>query len=406
MPSRRPFAPLALFAALAVAGPAGAADQQKVGNEVPFDLAYCFVQPAAVEKPVNEAALSGLWVTSAPLVRECISDPRNYLAGKSGAFKVTLAVAEAGYTHVVESEGLTAAGKKCIEDAVGKVSPPIAPLPAGEKPVTYVAQVGELPAAERVRFGINEASDVAATMRLGLPSMCSCFEAFKNGPDPAPIEARLQVTRAPEKFKQPDGGVPKPVEVTFKQGPPAAVSSCMEQKLSGLAYPTTADQFIVPYLFLFTNGLAASADVAALPDPLKPRQLFDMTGQRSAVTQLALARKVAASLRYNELVKEYKAAAASKEKGAATKARNLLQDLKTTCKDLLKHDDSYIAAVESEAKLQSDLLATLGQLKAKDAAYGESEPEVQKSAALTQKQLAKAKEDRTIDEKACPKEHY
>jgi hypothetical protein len=395
---------------LASAGPASAAPdqppQQKVANVVPFDLAVCFLQPVTVDKPVNEFALSGLWATSRPLVLDCLADTRFYVPGKSPAFKLTLAVSETGYSRTVETDGLTPAGKKCVEDAVGKVSPTIDPLPAGSKPVTYVAQVPELPPREQVRFGINEASDVAGTVRLSLPSLCSCFEPYRTLPDPAPVDIRVQVTRVPDKFKFPDGGMPRPVEVTVNDGPPPAVKSCLNEKLSALKYPTTVDQLLVPYRFLFLDALAPSDDVSALPDALKFAQLDAMSGQKAAATQLQLARQVSASTRYNEKVKQYQTLAKSKDKADQKKATAMVKELSTACKELVKQDEVYISTVESEAKLQQDMLTLASSLKAKDPVWTDAEAATQKATASTNTLLAKAKELRATDEKACPKLKY
>ena len=47
--------------ALLVATSAAAEEQQKVSNFIPFDLAVCFLEPATVEQPVTDTALSASW---------------------------------------------------------------------------------------------------------------------------------------------------------------------------------------------------------------------------------------------------------------------------------------------------------------------------------------------------------
>jgi hypothetical protein len=394
---------LTLLVLTAAPGSASAADTgQKVANVVPFDLAVCFLQPTTVSKPVNEFALSALWVMARPLVLECLADTRNAVVGKSSAFKVTLSVSEAGYTRTVESEGLPSAGKKCIEDAIARVSPAIEPLPAGSKPVTFTAQVPELPPREQVRFGINDSSDVAATVRLAMPSLCSCFEPYRTTPTPAPVDLKVQVTREPDKFKLPDGGLPRVVEVTVADGPPASVKSCISEHLSALKYTTTPDQLLVPYRFYLLNAVATSSDVSGLPDALKFAELEALGGQRAAATQLQLARQVAASIHYNELVKQYKELAKSNPKKAAA----MVKDLTAACQELVKTDEVAISTVESEAKLQQDTAALVASLKAKDPTWAETEAGAQKTAQATQTLLVKARESRANDDKACPKVHY
>jgi hypothetical protein len=390
---------------LLLATPAGAADPasgaQKVGNFVPFDLAVCFEQAATVEQPVTDVTLQAVWILARPLVRECLVDSRLY--GKSAAFKITLTVTDAGFTRTIDSDGLTAFGKKCIDDAVGRVAPSISPLPAGHKPVTFSDALPDWPASEQVRFGTNEFSDVTGTLRLAMPSLCSCFEPFKAGPDPAPITLKLQLTPMPEKFKEADGGMPKKVEVVVADGPPAAVKSCITDKLLVLTYPPfRADhQVTVPYSFDLLNSFATSTDVAALPDTTKYAQLEVMGVPRGGHSQLELARLNAASIQYNGLVTSYQTLSKTDPK----KAKGMLKELVTSCKGLLSEHDAYIAALESETQLRQDQLAVVTALKAKDSAWSDIQANAQKLTTESQGLVTKAKDGRAATEKICPKVH-
>ncbi len=404
MSSRLP--PLAL--ALLLAASASAGEKDKIGNFVPFDLAVCFLKPAgAVEPPVTDTVLSGLWILARPLVLECMTDTRFYVAGKSPAFKVTLSVAEGGFTQTVDSDGLTAFGKKCIADAVQKVSPQLPPTPAGSKPVSFSEQWPELPASMEVRFGINEFSDVTGTVRLSLPSMCSCFEAFKTGPDPAAMGLKLQVTHEPEKFKSPDGGTPQPVEVTVSDGPPA-VRSCLATKLAALSYGATGgpstmlgQQIVVPYEITFLNGVATSSDTSGLPDNVRFAQLDVMAVPRAATSQLELARKVATGDKYNALVKQYQ----DLNKTNPKQAKGMLKDLVSACKQMVAQDDVYIASLKSEAKLRQEQLAVASTLSAKNPVWANLEAAAKKTSAESDALVGKAEQLKTSDEKVCPKVH-
>src|SRR5277367_1616690 len=109
--------PLPLALALLCTASAGAADDKlSLGNIVPFDLAVCFLQPPDIQQPVTAVTLNGLWILAGPLTRECMADTRLYVPGKKPGFKITLTVNDSGYTHTVDSDGLTPAGKKCIDD--------------------------------------------------------------------------------------------------------------------------------------------------------------------------------------------------------------------------------------------------------------------------------------------------
>ncbi len=404
MSSRLP--PLAL--ALLLAASARAADKDKIGNFVPFDLAVCFLKPAAaVAPPVTDTVLSGLWILARPLVLECMADTRFYVAGKSPAFKMTLSVGEGGFTQTVDSEGLTAFGKKCVSDAVLRVSPPLPALAAGSKPATFSEQWPELPASMEVRFGMNEFSDVTGTVRLALPSMCSCFEPFKTGPDPAAIGLKLQVTHEPEKFKSPDGGTPAPVEVTVANGPPE-VRSCLSSKLAALPFgasggPATmlGQQIVVPYEITFLNGLATSSDTSGLPDNVRFAQLDVMAVPRAATSQLELARKVATGDKYNALVKQYQ----ELNKTNPKQAKGMLKDLVAACKQMVAQDDVYIASLKSEAQLRQEQLSVASALAAKNPSWANLETAAKKTAADSDALVGKAEQLKTSDEKVCPKVH-
>jgi hypothetical protein len=402
MPSR--LAPVPLALALLVAASASAADSaQSLGNVVPFDLAVCFSQPATVGQPVSAVSLNGLWILAGPLTRECMADTRFYVPGKPPAFKVTLTVTENGFTRVVDSEGLTAFGKKCIEDGVGKVSPSIAPLPPGSKPVVFTETVPAWPAAEQVRFGTNSFADVAATVRLAMPSMCSCFEPFKNGPDPKPITLKIQLTPDPEKFRATDGTVPKPKEVTVGEGPAAPVRTCIAEKLNALTYPPTKSdvQLVVPYEFRFLNAVATSTDVAGLPDTAKFTQLDVMDVPRLAAAQLEQGRLDAVGAKYNALVKQYQDLSKSDPK----KAHAMLKDLVAGCKALITEHDVYIGVLENESKLRQEQLTLATSLKAKDPAWAPAEAAVRKAATDSEALVTKAQQTRANDQKICPKVH-
>jgi hypothetical protein len=397
-------APFILGLALLTATTSSSADNQSLANVLPFDLAVCFVKPASVDQPVSAVTLNGLWILAGPLWRECMSDTRVYVPGKSPAFKVTLTVTENGFVRTIDSDGLTAAGKKCIDDAVGKVAPSISPLPPGSKPVTFTEQEPEFPPAAQVRFGLNTFSDVAATVRLAMPSLCSCFEPFKTGADPKPIGLKVKLTADPEKFRDPkDNSVPKPKEVTVGEGPPLPMKTCIADKLTALSYPETkADlQVVVPYEFRFLNAVADSMDVTALPDPAKFSQLDVMDVPRLAAAQLEQARLDATGARYNGLVKQYQ----ELSKTDAKKAHGMLKDLVSSCKQLVAEHDVYIGVLESESKLRQEQLTLATSLKAKDAAWAPAEAAVKKAAADSEALVAKARQNRVNDEKICPKVH-
>jgi len=180
------------------------------------------------------------------------------------------------------------------------------------------------------------------------------------------------------------------------------VRTCLVQKLSILRFSTTSDQIVVPFRFNFLNALAPSPDVAALPDSVKFFQLEAMGGQRAASTQLQRAHIVAASVRYNDMVKEYQTLAKSNPKKAAP----MVKTLQTGCADLIKQHDLYIASLEGEGTLQKDMAGVATALKAKDPSWADAEAASQKAVAANQGLVAKAREARDGDLKICPKVSY
>ena len=392
-------APLSLVLLLATS--AAAQEKTKVSNFLPFDLAVCFLEAPKVDPPITETALNGLWIMARPLVLECLADTRLYVAGKSPAFKISITVDETGYHRSIESDGLTAFGKTCLDGAVGKVTPPIAALAAGSKPVTFSEKVPEVAASQQIKFGINTFSDVAGTVRLAMPSLCSCFAPFKDGPAPAPMTLKVTVTPSPERFKQPDGGFPKPADVTVNDGP-EPMKACIADKLDALPFGIKSnDQIQIRYEFDFLNSGATSSDVSALPDWLKFAQLDAMEAPLAAASQLALSKKVAAADHYNELVQKYKALTKTDPK----KAHTMVNELVLSCKRMVTQDDAQIAALQKEAQLAHATLALATSLKAKDPSWANAEAAAQKATTEAETRVTKAKEFRAADEKVCPKVH-
>ena len=127
-----------------------------------------------------------------------------------------------------------------------------------------------------------------------------------------------------------------------------------------------------------------------------------MGGQRAASTQLQRAHIVAASVRYNELVKEYQGLTKTNPKKAGT----MVKALQTSCADLIKQHDLYITALEGEGTIQKDMAGVATALKAKDPSWADAEAASQRAVTNNEALITKAREKRADDQKICPKVSY
>ena len=84
----------------------------------------------------------------------------------------------------------------------------------------------------------------------------------------------------------------------------------------------------------------------------------------------------------------------------------MVKDLKSGCAALVKADDDYTKALETEATVEQQAVAQAQTLKAKDASWADAEKAATAALAETQKQIDASKQLKTANEKACPKEKF
>ena len=156
------------------AAAANPAERQRVQNFVPFNVANCFPSKLDLGKTANEYTLQAAFRGARPAINECLVDAKVQNPNAPTKGKATVTIDSSGTTVTVAADGLQPAGSACIEKAIrDQLQGVSAPSKGG--PITLDGPIEREPSG-MVRMGINEASDVQGTIRLGLPQWCSCFE--------------------------------------------------------------------------------------------------------------------------------------------------------------------------------------------------------------------------------------
>ncbi|RPH71054.1 MAG: hypothetical protein EHM78_08855 [Myxococcaceae bacterium] len=417
---RRQFSWMIGFLILACAGGqssgggAGAAptERQKVQNLVPFDIGTCFPSKLDLGKTANEYTLQAAFRGARPAINECLTDAKVQAAGSATKGKVTMSIDGSGTNVTLASDGLQPAGAACIEKAIRAQLEGIS-APAGGKPVTLDAPFEREPNS-MVRMGVNEASDVQGAIRLALPQWCSCFEPVKTQAPPelagSVTLTREDVAKYADKVPAKDGGTvsSKAVTAALQASDPSGtqVASCVNQRIEALPLKSANEQFIVPSQLLLLNSHGSTTMPANTPPALQFAQMDAVRELRQAEAFAALARRQNVANAYDAQVQAYQAAVNSKDSKKRKTATFMVKDLKGGCAALVKADDEYTKALESEAAVEQQALTLAQTLKAKDPAWGEAEKASAGALSDTQKQIEASKQLRTANEKACPKEKY
>ncbi|MEW5738792.1 MAG: hypothetical protein AB1938_07685 [Myxococcota bacterium] len=347
-------------------------EKMSVVNNSPFDLAACPGHPLSLD-PLSEEVVMGALLTRGPAFQECFLDTKS-AQGSPADVAVKATVSPEGVSVAVSGTGVSDAGKACLEAAVKAVDFP--KLPAGAAPVS-----GQVPVALAVKpvvFGMNVASDVAGTIRLALPSMCGCFKDLGDAPPPQPV-AKLKLTAT------------TPPEVLFDGvGATPGLGTCLVEKVKALALPKSDVEMALPLILV--NGWAASAspDVSAA---LQFQQLEAMRSRRTAEVLITAGRRGTAALRYDEVVKKYK----------AKPTPSLIGELKTKCADVLSGDDANLAALKALMDVYQAEAKLVQAEKAKDPAWANVEASLSKQLTQTSGEVVRVEQQKVADAAACPK---
>jgi hypothetical protein len=377
--------------------------RQRVQNLTPFDIGTCSPNRVDMGKTANEYTLQAAYRAARPGINECLTDAKVQSGTAATKGKATMTIDASGTNVAVSGEGLQPGATACIEKAIRAQ---LEGVTAGPKPFTLEAPFEREPNT-MVRMGINEASDVEGTIRLAVPQWCSCFESIKTKAPPS-LSGTVTVTRVDPAKKSPDGGTPKAVTAAMQASDPAGaeVATCVNQKIEALPLKSTSEQLIVPaQLFLLNSGGSASMPATAAPQ-LQFAQLDVVRERRQAEAFAALARRQSVANKYDGQVQAYQAAAGSKDPKKRKTAGAMVKDLKSGCAGLVKADEEYTKALESEAAVEQEALTLAQTLKAKDPSWADAEKASGGALAETQKQIEASKQLTTANQKACPKEKF
>jgi hypothetical protein len=345
--------------------------------------------PAAL----NGEALTGLLVTARPLVLECLVDPRHRGAKDGTRVAIKSTVSGGKIEHAVSGDNMTPDGERCVRAALDgylSVVPGWASkLSAVSEPVTAEVQVRHTEGvAPTVKLGVNEASDVAGTVRLAQGSACGCYAPWKSasgaGPQPRALKATIKVVR---------GAAPQASFVAVSDPAAQEVAACLQEKIGGLKVQTKSNEVDVPYAFYFIHSNVFTPLAGAPPD-LQFQQADALRNRVAAESVIALGGRTNAAQAYDALVKKFKAAPQSVP----------LADLQQSCAALLAADDQWGQALSRQLEIDKRTLSIVQELKASDPSWGEAATAAQRTVGATEQDIATAKQMRASDAESCPKE--
>jgi hypothetical protein len=403
---------LACASGQGAAAPANPAERQRVQNLVPFNLATCFPTTLDLGKTANEYTLQAAFRGARPAISECLVDAKVQNPSAPTKGKATVTIDSSGTTVTVTADGLQPAGSACIEKAIRAQLAGVS-APPGGKPVTLDGPIERDPSG-MVRMGINEASDIQGTIRLGVPQWCSCFESLKTAAPPelaGPVTlTRADITQYADRLKPADGGLPtnKAVVSGLQASDPSAaqVATCVNGHVEALPLKTASEQFSVPVQLFLVNSNGETAMPPSTPPTMQFAQLDAVRELRQAQAFAALARRQSVANAYDAQVQAYQAAANSKDSKKRKTATTMVKELKGGCAALVKADDEYTKALQAEQAVEQQALTLAQTLKAKEPSWADAEAASTAAVADTQKQIDSSKQLRAANEKSCPKEKF
>lgn len=370
-------------------------ERQRVASTGYFDVATLSNVPPAIPARVNKEVLTGVEVAARAHVLECLVDPKSRGPEKNTSVVVDASLGDAGVVHEVSGQNLTPAGVACVEGVLSRWTSAVPGLDAKaasgpvQSHVEFQHVEGTSPA---VKLGVSEASDVAAAVRLALPSWGECFTDWKTTP-PRPLKASIEVRR-------PAGTPPAqvaPSEVAFAStSDPTAdkVAACLKGKILALQVKTpTAESLALPYAFHFVHSGIRELLPGAAPE-VQFVELDLQRGRSSAEAAIAVGERAEAVKTYDAAVAAYKANA----KPAVT-----VKELKDKCAALLAADDKVIEALKKQKAVEDTTHRFAAEQKANDPSWAEAERAAGQNAAQAAKDLESFVGFRKQDEAACPK---
>lgn len=360
----------------------------KVGNISAVDLAVCFPKTPALPAKINKSVLTGLLITSTPLVMECLVDPKNRGPAEATEFTIESTLSGGKLTHKVTGTNLTPDGEKCIGGAVDRYVASASNWTDVANATTAAVTAKSFPfqhnaaTMSAVKMGMNEASDATGTIRMAQAGFCDCYAGWKES-EPAVMQANVKLKK---------GAAPA---VTFDASTDATatqVAACLQPKIAALPLKTTSDEATVPYTFAFANSMGTGMFANAKPN-MAFTQYDAVRTQYFGASLVADGARIVAAEAYEALVQQYK-----KDQKSVT----ILQ-LQTGCDGLLKGHDGYVEALEKQLALEEKAVSMVTDFAAKDPAWAQAKETIAQVPGQTKKDIEKAKADRTEDAAICAK---
>jgi len=367
---------------------AAAVEQQmRITNQSPFDVAACQPEKVELPQPANQGILVGAVLSARPQVMECLVDPKSRGPEKTTRVEVKTTVNEQGGTHAISGENLTPEGQACVQKAVDS-QVPLAAMPKGAQPVesqtTFVHEAANSPT---VTFGINEGSDFSGAVRLAQAQWCDCYTGFNNKAPPI-LKASVHLKK----------GSANATAITFDPvGTPEGdqLAACLQAKMAAIPVTLKSDELKFPHRFIHFHSQATEAS-ADLPPEFRFFQIELVRGQRAADSAIAFGARANAAEAYDAIVQKYQ----------KTKDWKLADQLTGKCKALVDSAQKWVDSINAQLQADQQSLATVQELKAKDAAWADVEAKSQEALTGTQQDLASAQQRLKADEAACPKVSY
>jgi hypothetical protein len=353
--------------------------KQKLVNLVSFDLAVCSPPVETIADARDGAVVTGVLLSARPAVVECLVGPSSRGAALETKVVVDVSIDASAVRISASGDNLTASGKACIEGAVAQA--PWKPLPKGSRSVSGSITVQHGPTSPLVRFGVNEASDVAGKVRLALKDFCDCFKDVGTQAPPE-LEAKLTVKKgrvAAASFDHNEG----------------KLAACMLPKLQAMDFLASAQELVVPIPLLLLNSLASTENAQASPET-QFSQLDAIRGRRASRLAMSVGARNIAVVAYDAQVAQYK-----KKAGSVP-----LKQLKDSCGALVKADEALIDATQKQVEVDERTLALASRLSGTDKNWAQAARAAQTQVDNSKADLVKAQAAKAADAAVCPKETY
>jgi hypothetical protein len=325
------------------------------------------------------AVVTGVLLAARPAIVECLVPPSARGTAAETELVVDVSLDTNGARITASGENLSASGKSCIEAQVAQAQ--WKPLPKGSRSVSGSLTVQHGPTSPAVRFGVNEASDVAGKVRLALKDWCDCFALVADSPPPE-LEAKLTVKKGRTALASFDHNEGK-------------LAQCMLPRLQAMDFLASAQELVVPIPLLLVNSQASTENEKASPE-LQFNQLDAIRGRSASRLAMAVGARNIAVLAYDAQVAQFK-----KKAGGVT-----VKQLKESCGALVKADENLIFANQKQVEVDERTLALAARLTATDKAWAQAARSAQTQVDNSKADLAKAQAARAADLAVCPKETY